>query len=105
MITIIKCSGPFHPKSIPKRKTSVERLCSKIDRDLHFTCDPATFHRIYSGYWQRKAGALSWTMQILNNKVCEICSHYPVKDLLKAKKLAVVPSVHWTNEIEIAPDE
>lgn len=105
MITVIHCTGPFRPKSIPKRKTSVERLCSKIENDLHIVCDATTFQRIYSGYWQKKAGALSWTMRIAGNKVCDVCSHYSVKDLLKADKLAIVPSVHWTNEIEIAPDE
>jgi hypothetical protein len=68
---IIKChrGGPYklHKSSL------AERLAAKIKKELNIECDATTFRRTYAGYWQRRSGAFSWTMQTRELRVIGSC--------------------------------
>jgi len=66
---------------------SVERLALRLEREHQILADVSTFSRTRAGYWQRSAGAWSWTMRLHDR--LEIGSQYPVKELLKADKLSI----------------
>ena len=44
--------------------TIAERLSKKIERDIGIECVPCTFKRTYAGYWQKRAGAFVWEMNV-----------------------------------------
>ena len=44
--------------------TIAERLSNKIKRDIGIECVPCTFKRTYAGYWQKRAGAFIWVMNV-----------------------------------------
>lgn len=86
-----------------KRKSAVERLAEWIARDTGLQCDATTFRRTRAGYWQKMNGAWTWEMNTLDGK--SLGSIWTVKELLKSKRLTVIPRVTWTKEIDIAPDD
>lgn len=44
--------------------TLAERLSKKIKRDIGIDCIPCTFKRTYAGYWQKRAVAFVWEMNV-----------------------------------------
>lgn len=44
----------------------IKRLCKKIKEQIGIECDPVSFRRLRPGYWQRSAGAWSWSIRELN---------------------------------------
>ncbi len=67
-----------------ERKSSVERLVKKIEEELGIVCDPETFCRTRAGYWQKRQGAFSWEMYLLNSNV-KVGSCDTVSECVKRK--------------------
>ena len=69
---------------------NVKALADRIKKEFGFEAMPETFRRTYAGYWSRRAGAYSWTMQTKNLTTiggCEPVSKYIVKrNLLEIEK-------------------
>lgn len=62
--------------------TLAERLSKKIKRDIGIECVPCTFRRTYAGYWQKRAGAFVWEMNVKGFSY-EIGSTQPASELVK----------------------
>lgn len=71
-------------KRLNKRPTVRERLVKKIERDTGIICDPDTFRRTYTGYWQKSLGAIVWAMRIKDSPK-EIGSIFPASECVKSK--------------------
>ena len=62
--------------------TLAERLSKKIKRDIGIECVPCTFKRTYAGYWQKRAGAFVWEMNVKGFSY-EIGSTQPASEPVK----------------------
>lgn len=83
---------------------SVEKLTRKIYHDNGIICDPSTFKRTYAGYWQRSAGAFSWTMcGVRDSEYLIVGSIYPVTALIRKNCKIVTGEQEW-NEIALYPE-
>lgn len=86
-----------------KRKTSVQRLAERLEREHKLKCNVATFERVYAGHWQRSSGAWSWWMEDHhdpNHARTMVGSQFNVKQLLAAPALQLTHSIC---QIEIDP--
>jgi hypothetical protein len=63
---------------------SVERLVNRLRAEGWIIPDDWKFQRLYPGYWQRSAGAWSWT---ITGTMCDIGSCDSVARCLKASSL------------------
>lgn len=85
----------------------IERLVRKIEKDIDIRCDAATFKRTYRGYWGRRQGAFSWTMQTIPSAdfhTKTVCSINTVNEILKSKNPLVIQADNYM-ETEIILDE
>jgi hypothetical protein len=81
--------------------TKVEKLVDRIKSELDIETNPKTFHRVYTGYWQRSRGAMSWSMQVVGHSNKYVCSQSSVTELLKAKKLSEYFNPDVQSDIQI----
>jgi hypothetical protein len=74
--------------ALPGRPRPSERLLARL-RAMGLPVAPdAQFRRVYAGYWQRAAGAWSWTVD--GSSTGWIGSIYPVAVLLRAERLIAI---------------
>lgn len=73
-----------------------EKLRLRLNKELNLEIpDSDKFRRIYSGHWQRSAGAWSWAIGFY------IGSQFNMKDLLKSEYL--ITFNEYGNDISILP--
>jgi len=88
-----------------RRRSSVQRLAERLERDHGIKVDVSTFERTNAGHWQRSSGAWSWFMmtpQVKNYARSTVGSQFSVRELLKAKALQIGRDQILT--IEVDPD-
>jgi hypothetical protein len=82
------------------KRTSVQRLVERLEREHKLLVDASTFSRVRAGHWQRSSGAWSWWMFLHGASRQMIGSQFSVKQLLKAKTLQIGPNF---NDLEVDP--
>jgi hypothetical protein len=81
--------------------TPFERLAIKIKADVGI--EACNFKRLYTGYWQKKAGAWVWRADYtIEGKAYVLGSQWPATALLSANKL--VTSTEHAFDTDIFPD-
>lgn len=86
-----------------KRKTSVQRLAERLEREHQIKCDVSTFERVRAGHWQRSSGAWSWC---INDQHDEHHARTMIGSQFNVKQLLAAPSLQLTHsicQIEIDP--
>lgn len=68
--------------------TKWQRLRKRIKDELGIVAN-GTFKRLYPGFWQRSAGAMTWITRSDDDKSVQVGSVFTVTQLLKAKKLGL----------------
>ncbi len=90
-IEVRSCKEYSYFKNRPSKQ--IERLARKIEKDTGIRCDAVTFKRTYRGYWGRRQGAFSWTMQTVSSAdfhTKTVCSINTVNEILKSKNPLVI---------------
>lgn len=65
------------------RKSILEKFCCKVSAQENILLDPSSFRRNYPGYWQRKQGAWSWTINEMGGaRHYDIGSQWSISELL-----------------------
>jgi hypothetical protein len=68
--------------------TKWQRLRKRIKDELGITAN-GTFKRLYPGFWQRSAGAMSWITRSDDDDSVQVGSAFTVTQLLKANKIGL----------------
>jgi hypothetical protein len=68
--------------------TKWQKLRKRIKDELSITAN-GTFKRLYSGFWQRSAGAMTWITRSDDDDSVQVGSAFTVTQLLKANKIGL----------------
>ena len=84
-----------------------ERFIQRCRDELKLNLPDGTFvRRTYAGYWQRAAGAMSWTFAHKHEYIGEIGSQWSITELMKAPRLSIMYNDSGNmNEIDPEDDE